>query len=43
MLSHFVPGDDPEVSDDDWTRDVKTNYSGRIVVAKDPMELKLPV
>jgi ribonuclease BN (tRNA processing enzyme) len=43
VLSHFVPGDDPEVTDDDWTRDVKTNYSGRIVVAKDLMELKLPV
>jgi ribonuclease BN (tRNA processing enzyme) len=43
VLSHFVPGDDPEVSDDDWTRDVKKNYSGRIIVAKDLMELKLPV
>ena len=41
--SHFVPGDDPEVTDEDWTRDVKKNYSGRIVVAKDLMELKLPV
>jgi ribonuclease BN (tRNA processing enzyme) len=43
VLSHFVPGDDPEVTDDDWTRDVKTNYSGRIIVAKDLMELRLPV
>ena len=43
VLSHFVPGDDPEVTDDDWTRDVKKNYTGRIVVAKDLMELKLPV
>ncbi len=43
VLSHFVPGDDPEVTDDDWTRDVKTSFSGRIVVAKDLMELKLPV
>ncbi|UGY18776.1 MBL fold metallo-hydrolase [Bradyrhizobium septentrionale] len=42
VLSHFVPGDDPNVTDDDWTRDVKTNFSGRIVVAKDLMELKLP-
>jgi ribonuclease BN (tRNA processing enzyme) len=42
-LSHFVPGDDPEVSDDDWTRDVKKNFSGRIVVAKDLMQLPLPV
>lgn len=43
VLSHFVPGDDPTVTDDDWTRDVKKNYTGRIVVAKDLMELKLPV
>ncbi|WP_076863518.1 MBL fold metallo-hydrolase [Bradyrhizobium mercantei] len=43
VLSHFVPGDDPQVTDDDWTRDVKTNFKGRIVVAKDLMELKLPV
>jgi len=43
VLSHFVPGDDPDVTDEDWTRDVKTHFSGRIVVAKDLMELKLPV
>ncbi|WP_420967892.1 MBL fold metallo-hydrolase [Bradyrhizobium sp. B120] len=43
VLSHFVPGDDPDVTDEDWTRDVKTNFKGRIVVAKDLMELKLPV
>lgn len=43
VLSHFVPGDDPQVTDDDWTRDVKTNFKGRIVVAKDLMELRLPV
>jgi ribonuclease BN (tRNA processing enzyme) len=43
VLSHFVPGDDPLVTDDDWTEDVKKHYSGRIIVAKDLMELKLPV
>ena len=43
VLSHFVPGDDPLVTDDNWTEDVKKNYSGRIIVAKDLMELKLPV
>jgi ribonuclease BN (tRNA processing enzyme) len=43
VLSHFVPGDDPLVTDDNWTEDVKKNFSGRIVVAKDLMELKLPV
>ncbi len=43
VLSHFVPGDDPEVTDDDWTRDVKKNFSGRIIVAKDLMQLPLPL
>jgi ribonuclease BN (tRNA processing enzyme) len=43
VLSHFVPGDDPLVTDDDWTRDVKKNFNGRIVLAKDLMELTLPV
>jgi ribonuclease BN (tRNA processing enzyme) len=43
VLSHFVPGDDTSITDDDWTRDVKKTYSGRIVVAKDLMQLKLPV
>ncbi|MGY3607287.1 MULTISPECIES: MBL fold metallo-hydrolase [unclassified Bradyrhizobium] len=43
VMSHFVPGDDPLVTDENWTEDVKKNFSGRIVVAKDLMELKLPV
>jgi ribonuclease BN (tRNA processing enzyme) len=43
VLSHFVPGDDPLVTDDNWTEDVKKNFSGRIVVAKDLMQLPLPV
>ena len=43
VMSHFVPGDDPLVTDDNWTEDVKKNFSGRIIVAKDLMELKLPV
>jgi ribonuclease BN (tRNA processing enzyme) len=43
VLSHFVPGDDPLVTDDDWTADVKKNFSGRIIVAKDLMQLTLPV
>jgi ribonuclease BN (tRNA processing enzyme) len=43
VLNHFVPGDDPLVTDDNWTEDVKKNYCGRIIVAKDLMELKLPV
>src|ERR1700694_989261 len=43
VLSHFVPGDDPVVTDDNWTEDVKKNFAGRIIVAKDLMQLALPV
>jgi ribonuclease BN (tRNA processing enzyme) len=43
VLSHFVPGDDPLVTDDNWTEDVEKNFSGKIVVAKDLMQLALPV
>lgn len=42
VLSHFVPGD-LDVSDDEWMADVKKNFSGRIIVAKDLMQLILPV
>jgi ribonuclease BN (tRNA processing enzyme) len=42
VLSHFVPGDDPLMTDDDWAADVKKNFSGKIIVAKDLM-LALPV
>lgn len=43
VLSHFVPGDDPAVTDADWTEGVKKHFSGRVVVARDLMELALPV
>jgi hypothetical protein len=39
----LVPGDDPEVTNENWTEDVRKNFSGRIIVAKDLMELALPV
>jgi len=29
-----VPGDDPLVTDDNWTEDVKKNFTGRIVVRR---------
>lgn len=43
VLSHFVPGDDPSVSDENWMEGVRKSFSGRIVVAKDLMQLALPV
>jgi ribonuclease BN (tRNA processing enzyme) len=42
VLSHLVPGD-LDVTDDTWTEAAKKNFSGKIVVARDLLELKLPV
>jgi ribonuclease BN (tRNA processing enzyme) len=39
VLSHFVPGDDPSITDEDWTQGVRKHFSGRIIVGKDLMEL----
>jgi ribonuclease BN (tRNA processing enzyme) len=43
VLSHLVPADDPLVTDDNWMEAVRKNFSGRAVVAKDLMQLPLPV
>ncbi|MDB5501098.1 MAG: fold metallo-hydrolase [Tardiphaga sp.] len=43
VLSHFVPGDDPEVTDDNWREGAAKHFYGRIVIAKDLMQLTLPV
>jgi ribonuclease BN (tRNA processing enzyme) len=43
VLSHFVPGDDPEITDEDWISGVRKNFFGKIIVAKDLMQLALPV
>jgi ribonuclease BN (tRNA processing enzyme) len=43
VLSHLVPADDPLVTDENWVEEVRKNFPGRIVVAKDLMQLALPV
>lgn len=42
VLSHLVPGD-IDVIDEQWIAAVRKNYSGKVIVAKDLMELPLPV
>jgi ribonuclease BN (tRNA processing enzyme) len=37
-----VPGD-IDVTDDQWIAAVRQNYSGKVTVAKDLMQLSLPV
>lgn len=39
VLSHFVPGDDPSITDEQWSTGVRTHFKGRIVVGKDLMEI----
>ncbi len=39
VLTHFVPGDDPSIADDDWAADARKFFKGRIVVGKDLMEI----
>ena len=39
VLSHFVPGDDPSITDEQWSEDVRKHFKGRIIVGKDLMEI----
>lgn len=39
VLSHFVPGDDPSITDDQWSEGVRKHFNGRIIVGKDLMEI----
>lgn len=39
VLSHFVPGNDPTITEEQWTEGVRKNFKGRIIVGKDLMEI----
>ena len=39
VLSHFVPAEDPPVSDEQWLAGARTHFGGHIVVGRDLMEL----
>jgi len=39
VLSHFVPGDDASITDEQWAEGVRKHFTGRIVVGKDLMEI----
>jgi ribonuclease BN (tRNA processing enzyme) len=39
VLSHFVPGDDPSITDAMWVEDVRKSFSGAIVVGRDLMTI----
>lgn len=37
VLTHFVPGNDPSITDEQWSEGVRKHFNGRIVVGKDLM------
>jgi ribonuclease BN (tRNA processing enzyme) len=39
VLTHFVPGDDPSITDEQWSEGVRTHFNGRIIVGRDLMEI----
>ncbi|MCU7518563.1 MAG: MBL fold metallo-hydrolase [Ignavibacteria bacterium] len=39
VLTHFVPGDDPSITDEQWTEGIRKYFKGQIIVGKDIMEI----
>jgi len=39
VLSHFVPGDDATITDEQWLEGVRKQFSGKIIVGKDLLEI----
>jgi len=39
VLTHFVPVDDPSLTDEHWTAEARKFFNGKIIVGKDLMEL----
>jgi ribonuclease BN (tRNA processing enzyme) len=39
VLTHFVPVDDPSLTDEMWTEGARTHFEGKVIVGKDLMEV----
>ena len=39
VLTHFVPGDMPSITDEMWAAGVKKHFRGRVVVGRDLLEI----
>ncbi len=39
VLSHFVPGDDASITDEQWSEGVRKYFKGKIVVGRDLLEI----
>lgn len=40
VLTHFVPGNDPSITDEQWSEGVRKHFKGRIIVGRDLMEIE---
>jgi ribonuclease BN (tRNA processing enzyme) len=41
VLNHFVPGDDKSLTDEVWTKAVRTNFAGPVIIGHDLLEIPL--
>jgi ribonuclease BN (tRNA processing enzyme) len=39
VLTHFVPGDDPSITDERWAAGARAHFKGTVLVGKDLMEV----
>lgn len=39
VLTHFIPSDNPEITDEMWAAGVRKHFSGRVVAGRDLMEI----
>ena len=39
VLTHFVPGDDATITDEQWSEGVRKNFHGQVIVGKDLLEI----
>ena len=39
VLSHFVPGDDASITDEQWAEGARKHFKGQVIVGKDLMEI----
>lgn len=39
VLTHFVPGDDASITDEQWSEGVRKHFKGEVIVGKDLMEI----
>jgi ribonuclease BN (tRNA processing enzyme) len=42
VLSHFVPSDAPQITDEQWIAGARKHYRGPVVLGRDLMEIAAP-